>query len=127
MIARSAITPGLVPGVHAAASAILSGMPMPSHWVYIQASKPNGTLYIGRTDDLRRRSREHAQGRGSAFTRRHGVGLLVWFEAYATDAEAKQREKTMKEWPRQWKINLIERTNPHWKALAPTGTGEEDA
>jgi putative endonuclease len=87
-------------------------------WVYIQASKPRGTLYIGMTEDLVRRSREHAAGRGSAFTRKYGVGTLVWYDRFETEAEARQREKTMKEWPRAWKISTVEADNPTWGDLA---------
>ena len=126
-IDREAITPGPVPGVHGAANSDAKFSTMTSHWVYIQASKPRGTLYIGRTEDLARRSREHAQGRGSAFTRKYGVGMLVWFQQFDSEAEARQREKTMKEWPRQWKVNLVERTNPEWQPLAPNRIKEEDA
>ena len=101
---------------------------MQCHWVYIQASRPRGTLYIGRTEDLARRSIEHARGRGSSFTRKYGVRTLVWYERYASEDEARQRERTMKEWPRQWKINLIERSNPNWEALTPPlSEGQEDA
>ena len=74
---------------------------MAKYWVYMQASGPRGTLYIGMTANLARRAKEHGRGRGSAFTRKYGVGMLVWHERYETEIAAKQREKTMKEWPRR--------------------------
>ena len=92
-------------------------------WVYIMASKKRGTLYIGVTGDLARRSREHFGGRGSAFTGKHRVKLLVWYEQIADEDKAVQRERTMKEWPRAWKINLIERENPDWADLRPALQG----
>jgi putative endonuclease len=86
-------------------------------WVYIMASRPRGTLYIGMTDDLRRRASEHRGSRGSAFTQKHSVKLLVWFTYFDDIDAAHQRERTMKEWPRAWKINVIERENPNWNDL----------
>jgi putative endonuclease len=86
-------------------------------WVYIMASRPRGTIYIGMTDDLRRRAREHRGSRGSAFTRKYGVKRLVWFAYFDNVAMAQQRERTMKEWPRAWKINVVERENPNWNDL----------
>ncbi|MBU1212509.1 MAG: GIY-YIG nuclease family protein [Alphaproteobacteria bacterium] len=92
-------------------------------WVYILASKPLGTLYIGVTNGLIRRVEQHRSGEGSAFTRRYRVHLLVWFEEFGEIDQAIQREKTMKEWPRDWKLNLIERHNPNWIDLYPTLPG----
>ncbi len=86
-------------------------------WVYIMASTPRGTLYIGVTDDLRRRAREHRGSRGSAFTRKYAVKFLVWYARFEHAKDALQRERTMKDWPRAWKINLVERENPDWKDL----------
>ena len=86
-------------------------------FVYILASKRNGTLYIGVTNDLVRRVFEHKQGAVPGFTRTHSVKLLVYFEQYTDAATAIQREKTMKFWRRQWKINKIEETNPKWRDL----------
>ena len=85
-----------------------------SYWVYILASRARGTLYIGVTNGLIRRVDEHRSGVGSAFTKKYRVHMLVWFEEFTSPDAAIQREKTMKEWPRAWKINLIERENPHW-------------
>ena len=90
-----------------------------SYFVYILASKRYGTLYIGVTNNIIVRVEQHHAGTGSSFTRRYKVHLLVWCEEFADVNEAIQREKTMKEWPRQWKINLIERENPHWQDLYP--------
>ena len=96
---------------------------MYGYWVYMLASKPRGTLYIGVTSGLIRRIEEHRQGVGSGFTRRYRACMLVWFEEYADVNEAIQREKTMKGWPRAWKVNLIERSNPHWIDLYPSLLG----
>lgn len=87
---------------------------MKRYFVYILASKRNGTLYIGVTNDLVRRVFEHREGTGSDFTSRYAVKRLVHFEE-ATDIRAAiQREKTLKHWPREWKVALIEQTNPDW-------------
>ena len=87
------------------------------YYVYILASKRHGTLYIGVTNDLIRRVFEHLEGQVEGFTRRHGVKSLVYFETYDQVEPAIQREKTMKRWPRDWKVNQIERDNPHWEDL----------
>ncbi|TMJ70679.1 MAG: GIY-YIG nuclease family protein [Alphaproteobacteria bacterium] len=87
---------------------------MRSYWVYILASKPRGTLYIGVTNGIILRVEQHRAGSGSSFTRKYKVHRLVWFQEFSAVREAIQREKTMKEWPRAWKVNLIEETNPHW-------------
>ena len=92
---------------------------MYTYWVYILASKPHGTLYIGVTNDLLGRVLSHRDGTGSKFANRYGVKRLVHFEAYGDIGEAIQREKTLKHWLRQWKINLIERDNPQWADLYP--------
>ena len=96
---------------------------MRSYWTYIIASKPRGTLYIGVTNGLIRRIEQHRAGEASAFTRRYKVHLLVWYEEFASAREAIQREKSLKRYLRDWKINLIERTNPHWTDLYPTLPG----
>jgi len=94
-----------------------------SYWVYMLASKPRGTLYIGVTNGIIQRVEQHRAGKGSSFTRKYKVHLLVWFQEFADVREAIQREKTMKEWPRAWKINLIERENLHWVDLYPSLPG----
>ena len=96
---------------------------MRSYWTYILASKPRGTLYIGVTNGLIFRVEQHRAGQGSAFTRKYGVHTLVWFEEFADVRQAIQREKTIKHDTRAWKINLIERTNPHWIDLYLTLPG----
>ena len=90
---------------------------MHHYFVYLLASKPYGTLYIGVTNDLIRRVGEHRDGTASVFTRRYGVHRLVWFEHWHSIEGAIQRETSMKRWPRGWKINLIERHNPRWDDL----------
>ena len=87
--------------------------------VYILASKRNGTLCIGVTGDLVSRIAQHKAGEQKGFTQTYKVHTLVWFENFADVNLAIQREKTMKKWPRQWKINVIERDNPHWLDLYP--------
>ena len=96
---------------------------MRTYYTYILASRPRGTLYIGVTNGLIRRVHQHRTGTASSFTRKYRVHRLVWFEAFSSAQETIQREKTMKEWPRAWKINLIERTNPHWIDLFPSLPG----
>ena len=90
-----------------------------TYWVYILASKAYGTLYIGVTNDLLGRVEAHREGTGSRFTSRYGAKLLVYYEPFADIEAAIQREKTLKRYVRQWKINLIERENPHWADLYP--------
>ena len=92
---------------------------MRTYWVYILASRPYGTLYIGVTNNLLGRVERHKDGDGSAFTSKYGVRLLVPFEAFASIDDAIQREKSLKRYRRQWKIHLIERENPHWQDLFP--------
>ena len=87
-------------------------------YVYMLASKPYGTLYTGMTSDLARRIWEHKNRVVPGFTRRYGVDRLVWFEAHEGHQAALLREKQIKEWKRNWKINLIERDNPHWADLS---------
>ncbi len=96
---------------------------MRSYWVYILASKPRGTLYTGVTNGIIFRVEQHRAGKGSSFTRKYKVRRLVWFQEFGDVQEAIQREKTMKEWPRAWKVNLIERENPHWDDLYPSLPG----
>jgi putative endonuclease len=87
------------------------------YWVYILASKPGGTLYVGVTNDLVRRVYEHREGLADGFTKRYRVKSLVYFEPYEGIAEALQREKNIKHWPREWKIDLIVAQNPDWRDL----------
>ena len=90
-----------------------------TYWVYILASKPYGTLYIGITNSLLDRVAAHRDGTGSRFTSKYGVTMLVCYEPFASAEEAIQREKSLKRYTRQWKINLIERDNPHGVDLYP--------
>ena len=87
------------------------------YWLYILASKPGGTLYVGVTNDLVRRIYEHRNGLVPGFTKRYGVKSLVYFEHYDTAITAIQREKNIKHWSREWKIDLIISTNPEWRDL----------
>ncbi len=95
-------------------------MPRYHHYcVYLMASKANGTLYCGVTNDIAARSRDHAQGRGGVFTRKYGVTRLVWFEEHQYVDRAIAREKIIKKWRRADKIALIEEKNPMWDDLGP--------
>lgn len=87
--------------------------------VYIMASRRHGTLYVGVTNNLIRRVGEHRDGLGGGFTQRYGVKRLVWFEAHDGIEDAIRRETSLKRYKREWKINLIERENPHWADLYP--------
>ncbi len=88
-------------------------------FVYILASRRNGTVYLGVTSDLVRRFSQHREGITGGFVTRYTVFTLVWFEVHSNIEVAIAREKAMKEWRRAWKIELIEATNPHWVDLAP--------
>jgi putative endonuclease len=80
---------------------------MKSFWVYILASRPRGTLYIGVTSDLIRRVFEHREGAVAGFSKQHNIKMLVYYEQHATALGAIQREKNIKHWSRDWKIKLI--------------------
>ena len=84
---------------------------------YILASKRQGTLYIGVTSDLAKRVWEHKNNVVDGFTSRYGVHDLVWYEVHDNMESAITREKRLKEWRRQWKIELIEKDNPAWLDL----------
>lgn len=85
---------------------------------YIMANGKNGTLYTGSTSDLVARVEQHKSGKGSGFTAKYGCDQLVWFEVHADMTAAAQRERRIKEWQRQWKINLIEADNRDWQDLS---------
>jgi len=89
-----------------------------NYFVYILASKRNGTLYTGITNDLTRRMWEHKSGYIKGFTDKYGVKSLVWFEHHTNVTHAIAREKRIKRWCRDWKLNLIENHNPNWADLA---------
>jgi putative endonuclease len=88
------------------------------YYVYLLASKINGTLYIGMTNDLQRRVYEHKMGIKKGFTQKYGVNKLVYFECFQSVNEAIKREKNLKKWKRNWKINLIEKENKFWTDLS---------
>ncbi len=93
---------------------------MSSAYVYILASKRNGTLYIGVTNNITRRVWEHKQGLAEGFTRKYKVHALVYVECFERIDEAIYREKQLKEWKRIWKLELIEKCNPEWNDLYET-------
>ena len=90
---------------------------MKSPYVYILASKPRGTLYVGSTSNLIQRVWQHKNDFVDGFTKRYGVHRLVWHEAHDSMESAKIREKAIKKWNRAWKIQLIERENLGWREL----------
>jgi len=90
---------------------------MKQYFVYILASKRNGTLYIGVTSDLIKRVYEHRNRLIPSFTSKYDVGTLVYFEEFNDIESAIHREKQLKKWNRKWKLDLIEKVNPVWKDL----------
>jgi putative endonuclease len=90
---------------------------MADYYVYILTNKPRGTLYVGVTNDLVRRAYQHREGTIAGFTKRYGLTQLVHFETYDTPMLAIQREKNIKHWSRQWKLDLINSSNPQWRDL----------
>ena len=91
-------------------------MDKPSY-VYLLASDPYGTFYIGVTTDLVKRVWQHREGFVAGFSREHGTKKLVWYEVHADLLEAIRREKLIKRWRRDWKVNLVQRGNPGWRDL----------
>jgi putative endonuclease len=87
------------------------------YYVYILASKYKGTLYIGVTSNLPKRVSEHKNDLVEGFTKKYQVHRLVYYEVHEDAYEAIRREKQLKKWNRQWKINLIEEKNPDWNDL----------
>ena len=88
-----------------------------TYWVCITASKPHGVLYVGMTSDLAGRTWEHRERVMDGFTKRFWVDRLVYFEAHDNADVAAKRERAMKRWRRDWKIQLIEKSNPSWRDL----------
>jgi putative endonuclease len=88
------------------------------YYVYILASRRHGTLYIGVTNSLPKRLEERRSGTGSSFVKQHGVFRLVYVETYERAEEAIAREKQLKRWKRDWKIELIEKENLEWRDLS---------
>jgi putative endonuclease len=103
---------GLVPAIH-----VLLRLSMSRAFVYMMSNRRNGILCTGVTNDLLRRAYEHREGLLGGFTKRYGLKHLVWFEAHDDIRIAIQREKTMKHWPRAWKVRLINAANPEWADL----------
>ena len=87
------------------------------YFVYILASRKNGTLYIGITNDLLKRVYEHKNNLADGFTKKYSIHNLVYYEIHTDASSAITREKQLKKWNRQWKIELIEKTNSDWKDL----------
>jgi putative endonuclease len=85
--------------------------------VYMMSNKRHGTLYVGVTSNLKQRAWQHREGLIGGFTKKYGLRRLVWYEQHASMVAAIQREKSLKKYERDWKINLIERDNPHWTDL----------
>jgi putative endonuclease len=90
---------------------------MKEYFVYILASQRNGTLYIGLTNNLLKRIHGHKNDLIEGFTKKYGIHMLVYYEVFGNISDAIAREKRMKKWNRQWKINLIEKSNPGWEDL----------
>lgn len=88
------------------------------YYIYILASKKNGTLYIGVTNNIKRRVLEHKEKINKGFTSRYNINRLVYFESFQYINDAILREKRLKKWNRQWKINLIEEENKEWNDLS---------
>lgn len=86
-------------------------------YVYMLASKKNGTLYTGVTSDLARRVWEHKEALNDGFSRTYGTTRLVWYQEFFEIGEAIVAEKRIKRWRRAWKIRMIEETNPDWLEL----------
>ena len=88
------------------------------YYIYILASRRHGTLYIGVTNSLQKRLQEHRTGKGSSFVKAYDIHRLVYVEFYERADEAIAREKQLKRWKRDWKIELIERENLEWRDLS---------
>jgi len=96
---------------------------MKNYFTYILASKRNGTLYIGVSNNLLRRVEEHKNKKASVFTKKYGVDKLVYYEECGDVNAAIQREKQLKKWNRSWKLKIIEEFNPNWEDLYYKLTG----
>ncbi len=90
---------------------------MNQHYVYITASRRNGTLYIGKAADLVQRIWQHKEHAVKGFTKRYKVTILVHYEVFDSHEAALRHEKQLKEWKRKWKLELIEKHNPDWNDL----------
>ncbi|MBK9177482.1 MAG: GIY-YIG nuclease family protein [Flavobacteriales bacterium] len=95
---------------------------MKFYWVYMMANAHNTVLYIGVTNNIERRAREHkSRMHPQSFTARYNVNKLVWHEAHTSILAAIAREKQLKDWKRSWKEDLVAQMNPEWKDLAADG------
>jgi putative endonuclease len=103
---------GLVPAIHEWESPSMRG-----GCVYFLTNRPNGTLYVGVTNDIVRRVSEHRAGTAPGFTKQYGLKRLVYFESFDDIRIAIQREKNIKHWSRTWKVRLILKANPNWDDL----------
>ncbi|MEK9679401.1 MAG: GIY-YIG nuclease family protein [Rhodospirillaceae bacterium] len=90
---------------------------MKQAWVFMVTNRPNSVLYVGITNDISRRAWEHREGIGGQFTSKYRLKTLVYAEHHEIIVEAIRREKQIKHWPRQYKINLNEASNPEWRDL----------
>ncbi|MFM7028843.1 MAG: GIY-YIG nuclease family protein [Chakrabartia sp.] len=86
-------------------------------FVYLMASRPNGTIYLGVTSHLAQRAYQHRNGLIDGFTKKYGCQLLVWYEQFDDIQDARVREYQMKSWKRAWKLRVIEEKNPAWRDL----------
>lgn len=93
---------------------------MKQYYVYMLTNKKNGTLYVGSTSNLSQRVYQHKHKNNHGFTNKYNVGTLVYFEKMMDVRSARQREKQLKWWKRDWKIGLIEKANPEWMDLYET-------
>ncbi|MEM6781178.1 MAG: GIY-YIG nuclease family protein [Pseudomonadota bacterium] len=93
---------------------------MSNHYVYILSSKPHGVLYIGNTNDLVRRVWQHKSKEIEGFTKKYHVSKLVYYEHFKDKWDAALRERRLKKWNRDWKVELIEKNNPDWHDLYET-------
>ena len=93
---------------------------MAGGWVYIITNRPNGTLYVGVTNNIQRRAWEHREGLCEGFSKRYGLTRLVYVEQHPTMIDAIRREKAIKRWRRAWKIRVILGANPDWTDLYET-------
>ena len=93
-------------------------MPAAPFYVYMLASRPWGALYVGHTDDLRKRAEQHRRGAVPGHTKRYGIRTLVWFELHPSRQEAIHRETRLKRYERLWKNDLIIAVNPEWKDIS---------
>jgi putative endonuclease len=113
---------GRAPRSHRRPLSAQTGFLTDDYFVYILASRKHGTLHVGVTNDLARRVFEHREGLIKGFTYKYDVKRLVYFELHDDILEAIRREKLIKRWRRDWKIELVERDNPDWRDLYPNLT-----